>query len=71
MICGYGVAIWCALSLLSLVSSPEYFKFDSKGASIPVKIAVNSDPKFVVLFLFIGVVVGVSAQLINKYRKNA
>jgi len=71
MICGYGMAIGCALSLLSLGASPEYFEFDSKSASIPVKFAIISNPKLVVLFLLVGVAVGVSAQLINKYRKNA
>jgi len=71
MICGYGMAIGCALSLLSLVASPEYFELDSKVASIPVKFAIISNPKLVVLFLLIGLAVGVSAQFINKYRKHA
>jgi len=68
MICGYGVAIWCALSFLSHIAGPEYFEFDSKGATIPVKTAAHNNPKMVGLTLLISATIGAIAHLIGKRK---
>jgi hypothetical protein len=70
MLSGYGVALTCVGILLSNPSDPKYFESDSRGASLPVKRAVqNTDPTLIIVFLLAGSAVGVSAQLTDKYRK--